>query len=212
MLLLVLLFCGLTLAQDSLEATDTEQTEKASVGYPVVGDILRELGAMREKVGALENRLKDSEQLIEELRSREKSAVMFSAAMDGGGDHGPFNTNKILIYNTVLANVGAAYNKFTGIFTAPLTGVYYITYFYHAGGGNPANLSLIKNYEMVALTSDHGSSHDGADNGGNAVLINLRQGDQVFVRMQANSHVYASGRMTSFSGFLLSRGWEEHST
>lgn len=45
----------------------------------------------------------------------EKSAVMFSAAMDGGGDHGPFNTNKILIYNTVLANVGAAYNKFTGI-------------------------------------------------------------------------------------------------
>ena len=93
---------------------------------------------------------------------------------------------------------------FTGIFTAPVTGVYHFTFFYHAGGQHASVLTLFKNREMVAIASDHQTGSDGADNGGNAVVLQLQQGDQVYVSMRANSHIWAADYHTSFSGFLLS--------
>ena len=92
---------------------------------------------------------------------------------------------------------------FTGVFTAPHTGVYHFTFFYHAGGQHASHLKLYKDNELIILTSDHKSGADTADNGGNAVVLQLQQGNQVYVRMSANSHVWA-GKHTTFSGFLLS--------
>ncbi|XP_042258139.1 collagen alpha-2(VIII) chain-like [Thunnus maccoyii] len=204
----MLVFCQLTLGQDTLETTDTEKTEMQSVCRLDVYDLLREIGALKEKMGGLENRLKESEKEIEELKSKEKREVVFSAAADASGHIGPFNTDTTLIYGSVIINTGSAYNQFTGIFTAPVTGVYYFIFFYHAGGTNPTNLSLYKNNEFVAMTYDHSTSHDGADNGGNAVFLQLQQGDQVSVRLGANTHIWAKHQqhMTTFSGFLLSQG------
>ncbi|XP_062300623.1 caprin-2-like [Scomber scombrus] len=204
--LVMSLFCRLTLCQDVLITPDTEQTETQSVCNPDVRELLKELGALREKVGGLENRLKESEKQIEELKSKEKRQVIFSAAADGSGHIGPFNTHTTLIYKTVMINTGSAYNQFTGIFTAPVTGVYYFIFFYHAGGNNPTDLSLFKNNELVSMAYDHRTEHDGADNGGNAVFLQLQQGDQVFVRLGENTHIWAHTHITTFSGFLLSQG------
>ena len=54
------------------------------------------------------------------------------------------------------------------------------------------------------MTSDHKSS-DTADNGGNAAVLKLEKGDQVYVRLPAGSHVWASAGHTTFSGFLVGR-------
>lgn len=91
----------------------------------------------------------------------------------------------------------------TGIFTAPVAGLYHFTLFYHAGGERRPILSLIKNDQIVVGTSDHQSASDGADNGGNAVYVQLKQGDQLFVRMGANSHVWGDDELTTFSGLLV---------
>lgn len=91
----------------------------------------------------------------------------------------------------------------TGIFTAPVAGVYYFTFFYHAGGNKLSTLNMIKNSECVVGTHDHSSSHDGADNGSNAAVLQLQQGDSVFVQLVANTHIWAANRLSSFSGFLL---------
>uniref|UniRef100_A0A7N6AAG5 C1q domain-containing protein n=1 Tax=Anabas testudineus TaxID=64144 RepID=A0A7N6AAG5_ANATE len=124
-------------------------------------NLLKEFGAMREKLGILE------------LKSKETKKVVFSAAISGFGHTGPFNTDTTLIYKTVITNIGNAYNQFTGIFAAPVAGIYNFTFFYHAGGSEVVNLALIKNNQVVVMAYDHKSLQDGADNGGNAVFLQL---------------------------------------
>ncbi|KAM9335819.1 complement C1q-like protein 4 [Symphorus nematophorus] len=132
----------------------------------------------------------------------EITKVAFTALAEYGGAHGPFSTDKTLVYNKLVTNIGNAYNPATGVFVAPVAGVYSFTFFYHAGGEQIAHLSLMKNSDFIVRTSDHKSGSDTADNGGNAACLQLQRGDQVFVRMTAGSHVWATDH-TSFSGFLI---------
>ncbi|XP_056225959.1 complement C1q-like protein 3 [Seriola aureovittata] len=130
--------------------------------------------------------------------------VVFSVKAEEGGAYGPFCSEKTLKYNTVITNIGDAYDVFTGVFTAPVAGVYYFTFFYHAGGHHVSKLILHKNKEPVVMTSDHKSgSSDTADNGGNAVFLKLEKGDKVCVHLPAGCHVWASNGHTTFSGFLV---------
>ncbi|XP_044038941.1 uncharacterized protein LOC122869740 [Siniperca chuatsi] len=152
-----------------------------------------------------ETRLNDSENKIVELSNKERTKVIFSASAGGSGRIGPFNTDTTLIYRAMKTNIGNAYNQFTGIFTAPVAGVYYFTIFYHAGGEHEVKLLLYKNNEVVVMTRDHQSDSDTADNGGNAVFLQLQQGDQVYVQMHAKSHVWGFNHLTTFSGFLVTQ-------
>ncbi|KAM9335409.1 complement C1q-like protein 4 isoform 2-T2 [Symphorus nematophorus] len=133
----------------------------------------------------------------------EITKVAFSALAEYGGAHGPFSTDKTLVYNKLVTNIGDAYNPATGVFVAPVAGVYHFTFFYHAGGDKETRLRLMKNSDFIVRTSDHKSDSDTADNGGNAVCLQLQEGDQVYVRMIAGSHVWAAENSTSFSGFLI---------
>ncbi|XP_041841907.1 complement C1q-like protein 4 [Melanotaenia boesemani] len=157
-LLTVLFFCGLTLAQNN--AAETEVITETQSCFPDMCKLLQEFGAMKENQKAMETRLKESENQILELKSK-------------------------------------------GIFAAPVPGVYYFTFFYHAGGSKPVSLVLMKNNQDVVTAFDHQTNHDGADNGGNAAFLQLQQGDQVYVRLVANTHVWGNNKMTTFSGVLL---------
>ncbi|MGL4876534.1 C1q-like domain-containing protein [Paraclostridium dentum] len=93
----------------------------------------------------------------------------------------------------------------TGVFTAPVAGVYYFSMFYHAEGQRDTMLSLYKNNEPIAMSHDHKSDTDTGDNGGNAVFVQLQQGDRVFVQLAANAHVWGKDHHTTFSGFLVAK-------
>ncbi|XP_074480479.1 complement C1q-like protein 3 [Sebastes fasciatus] len=165
-----------------------------------------ELNDLKEKLAALETRLKDNEQQFMELRNKEGTKVIFSAATGGGDRHiGPFNTDTTLIYRTVITNIGNAYSPSTGIFVAPVAGAYYFTIFLHAGGSNTAALFLYRNNHYMLMTHDFPTNADRADTGGNAVLLQLQRGDQVYVRMAAHTHVWGSDYHTTFSGFLVTQ-------
>ncbi|TKS93177.1 Complement C1q tumor necrosis factor-related protein 6 [Collichthys lucidus] len=164
-----------------------------------------EMHAMKEKLAALETRLKDCEKEIVEMKNKERTKVIFSAEAGARGAIGPFNTETTLIYERVITNLGNAYNHSTGVFTAPVSGFYYFTIFHHSGGHRGTELFLHRNSERIVMTQDHPAVHETAHNGGNAVFQQLQQGDRVYVRMGANSHVYGSNYHTTFSGFLVSQ-------
>ena len=56
-----LLFCGLVLAQDDGSTAGTEGNVEVQSCFPDMCDLLKEFGAMTEKLKAMETRLKDSE-------------------------------------------------------------------------------------------------------------------------------------------------------
>ncbi|XP_032439972.1 collagen alpha-1(VIII) chain-like [Xiphophorus hellerii] len=209
---LLVCFCGLTLGQDVL--LETEVATEIGSCFPDMCKFLKEFGAMKAKLEAVETNLKEKSEALEtrqtetenqvlELKKKDATNIAFSAATGGSGSNGPFDTDTTVIYRKLIINVGNAYNQHTGIFVAPVPGIYYFTFFYHAGGSQVASLSLMKNNEKVVITYDHKTSQDGADNGGNAAFLQLQQGDQVYVRMHANSHIWQNNYITTFSGVLL---------
>ncbi|XP_049424428.1 complement C1q-like protein 3 [Epinephelus fuscoguttatus] len=203
--LFVLLSSSLILAQDDGNAI-TEKPDETRTCQPDMCDLLTAFTAMKEKIAVMKIRLEDSENQIRDLRIKERTKVIFSAATGGGyNDIGPFNKNTTLIYRTVITNIGDAYSPHTGVFVAPVAGVYYFTIFYHAQGFLHSRLWLFKNKQHMLTTNDHQTNADGADNGGNAVFMQLQLGDQVYVLMDKGSHVWGTDYHTTFSGFLVAQ-------
>ncbi|XP_062305679.1 complement C1q-like protein 2 [Osmerus eperlanus] len=200
--LLVLLFCGLSAALEDRKSTqDTQFNSTALEDRP---KLLESMQARPKLLESMEDRLKLLESQVDQLRKKERTQVIFSAGAGGTGAIGPFKVDTKMTYKSVITNIGRAYNSNTGIFTAPVKGVYYFCYFYHAGGKRKSALSLHKDGRLIVTTSDH-KAKDGADNGGNAVTLELNEGDPVYVVMAPNTHVWGErAGHTTFSGFLLS--------
>ncbi|XP_076142426.1 cerebellin-3-like isoform X2 [Alosa pseudoharengus] len=184
-----------------------------------------ELRHTKAQLDTMETRLRASEKLVQQLRSdiagnlnlmgsqmeelrrkREERRVAFSASLITSGhvSVGPANTNLTLIYRNVITNIGDAYNNKTGIFTAPVRGVYYFTMFIYGSGHNWVSVgaSLSKNKEHVVIAYCH--LPHGKTSASNGASLLLEVGDQVFVILYTDSWVRDSyNHHTSFSGHLL---------
>uniref|UniRef100_A0A673I4P6 C1q domain-containing protein n=1 Tax=Sinocyclocheilus rhinocerous TaxID=307959 RepID=A0A673I4P6_9TELE len=180
-------------------------------------DLLKELGASEEKLQATETRLKALENTVQEqmsrlakseaeiekiqMENRDRQKVAFSASV-GVGFFGPFNTDVTLVYKNAITNVGGAYNQVTGIFTAPVRGVYYFSFFYHCQADQPTQLALYRNGNQVAITQHHKSSCY-TENGGNGVTLLLDKGEQVYIVLRKDTRIWDDKHFSLFSGFLI---------
>ncbi|KAI4898410.1 hypothetical protein NFI96_023068 [Prochilodus magdalenae] len=118
---------------------------------------------------------------------------------------GPFSTATTLIYKYVFTNVGEAYNSATGIFTAPLKGVYVFRIFSKALGrsGHAVTAGLFKNGNHVVST--HADQANGFYSTSNGVTLQLEKGDTLYVRLYPYCWIFDNGEHhhSSFSGHLL---------
>ncbi|XP_071750455.2 uncharacterized protein LOC139907852 [Centroberyx gerrardi] len=153
---------------------------------------------------ALQARLSASEKEVEELKreNADRPKVAFSAGLTDAGQIGPLNTETTLIYSKVITNIGQAYNPNTGIFTAPVRGVYYFR-FTAFETRNPQWLGvyLYHNDHSVLFVSEVAKGHVSISS---ALTLELGEGDVVYMSLYANYGIYDDVyNRTTFSGFLL---------
>ncbi|KAK7168506.1 hypothetical protein R3I93_004730 [Phoxinus phoxinus] len=195
------------------------QDENKQVTCPlnICIDLLKELGALKEKLKATETQLKaldsqqelmsrlaNSEAKIEEIKmeNQGRPKVAFSASLGSNGFYGPVNTDSTLVYKRVFINVGDAYNQATGIFTAPVQGVYYFSFFYHCGTDHATGLILYRNGMRQAYTH-HNKSNNSPENGGNGLTLLLDKWDQIYIVLEKSKWIWDVSNVTVFSGFLI---------
>ncbi|ROL53948.1 Collagen alpha-1(VIII) chain [Anabarilius grahami] len=158
----------------------------------------------------MEARMKSMENEIKRLTTEnEASKVAFSASLLtslGPQSVGPFSDDlHTLIYKHVFLNIGDAYNADTGIFTAPVRGVYVFRVFSKAFGNPEKTLTagLFKNDQHIMST--HGHQQSGFISSSNGVSLLLEEGDEMKVNLYSGQWIFDDGEHhhSSFSGHLL---------
>ncbi|XP_048011782.1 complement C1q tumor necrosis factor-related protein 6-like [Megalobrama amblycephala] len=142
----------------------------------------------------------------ESLRRKDEYNIAFAAALGNVQDIGPFNTEVTLVYNKVYVNAGLHYNPGTGIFTAPVKGVYFFSFSGHNKTSKPMALRIAKNGKSMSVIYNHALIDAGFrfETLSNSINLMLEKGDQVCMRLWANTWVFDNDdSLTLFTGHLL---------
>ncbi|XP_035026714.1 complement C1q-like protein 2 [Hippoglossus stenolepis] len=157
------------------------------------------LNAVRE----VEAKQRNTEKKLEDLKMElQGNRVAFGAALGNVGNIGPYNTEITLTYKNVHSNTGS-YNPSTGIFIAPVRGIYYFSFSGHNRSIKPMGLRLMKNGVQIVTVFNHpfGNRWETAANG---MTIHLNVGDQVYMRLRENTWIFDNiNNHSTFIGHLL---------
>ncbi|XP_050958061.1 complement C1q tumor necrosis factor-related protein 6 [Labeo rohita] len=162
-----------------------------------------ELAELRSTVSSLKDRLKITEEQLEQFKRNEKYKVAFAATLGVPENTGPFNTDVTLVYKNVLVNTDKVYNPTTGIFTAPVKGVYFFSFHGIHQTSKGMCLYLYQNGQQMVATINYafGERFEAASN---STILTLEEGDHVYVRLRENTWVYENiHNYLTFSGHLL---------
>ncbi|KAI4892781.1 hypothetical protein NFI96_030306 [Prochilodus magdalenae] len=148
-----------------------------------------------------------TESQVRELRRENGYKIAFSASLsidENSWTTGPFDTGLILKYSNVFVNTGKAYNPNTGIFTAPVRGVYTFRFSITGNGSTstPVGARLFKNGRHVVIGYCQQPSHRVSTTNGASLLLEV--GDVVYVQMYPRTQIYDNVyHYNTFSGQLL---------
>ncbi|KAL2094530.1 hypothetical protein ACEWY4_009249 [Coilia grayii] len=160
-------------------------------------DIKTENNAVEMRLTSME---KEMGNVMTDMSGRPK--VAFSAALTDAEYIGPFNTDITLVYKKIFTNVGNAYSPITGIFTAPVRGVYYFRF--TAVGKSSSHrlvIRLVKNGEQVMAMYELPNDNEYVNN---AVVLQLEVGDIIYMQLPSSNEAFDnSNNHTTFSGFLI---------
>ncbi|KAK7163399.1 hypothetical protein R3I93_007449 [Phoxinus phoxinus] len=165
-------------------------------------NILEELG----KMGA---RMKYMEKEMERLRTEntERVKVAFSASLSASTDVkyiGPYAEATNVVYENAFTNIGNAYDINTGVFTAPVKGVYFFNFVVFNPYAISTGVRLLKNGNFVVAASDNPPGQDTEDTACNSVTLLLEQGDRILLQLLQNCRIYTDmWKRNTFSGHLL---------
>lgn len=117
-------------------------------------------------------------------------------------DNKAYSVGEQVIFDQIYSNIGGAYNASSNTFTCPVTGVYVFTARVTSLGGLMAGLLIQKDGEGIGVClADTGpTGHRSAAS--TSVVTECTAGQAVWIESTTISNIH-SGKVTSFSGFLL---------
>uniref|UniRef100_UPI0037E79F6B complement C1q tumor necrosis factor-related protein 3-like n=1 Tax=Semicossyphus pulcher TaxID=241346 RepID=UPI0037E79F6B len=151
----------------------------------------------------LEARLERLERLEREREVGGKPQVAFSASLvdiEQWTHRGPFETEITLEFKKVTTNVGNAYDPSTGVFTAPVKGVYYVRFTGCVGNSGSLNAALMNNGVNMFAIFDTRGTHGCSSNG---MPLVLEEGARLWITLWSGQSIFDQSRLSTFSGFLL---------
>ncbi|KAK7938788.1 hypothetical protein WMY93_002114 [Mugilogobius chulae] len=166
-----------------------------------------DLKAQADELESLKSKSNVTEKKVETLtRDQTVSKVAFSAALvdtTNEVQYGPNSNVTTLVYKHLVLNTGDAYNSQTGIFTAPVRGVYhFVVHIHNVFKGQIAEVYLMKNGEGTYMTFEEQSS--GRGTASNSITLLLEVGDRIYVQLPAHRQIYDNWyHHCTFSGHLL---------
>ncbi|XP_069131904.1 uncharacterized protein [Argopecten irradians] len=112
--------------------------------------------------------------------------------------------NQAMIFNHVVTNLGNSFDGITGRFQCKMAGAYVFNVHLLVTPGKYFNALLVKNGSTVGYVYAGGQSGT-YDHGGNTIILELNEGDAVWVQNSQDVQQGATldSGYTSFSGFLL---------
>ncbi|KAL4226161.1 positive regulation of dendritic spine morphogenesis [Mactra antiquata] len=110
--------------------------------------------------------------------------------------------NQIIIYDSIVTNVGNGYNDSLGAFTAPVDGIYVFSSTMVALQHRNAHSSFFKNSDRINTMFASGVESQ-YDTSSSTIVLQLSKGDVITVRNgDADTSIHGYDH-SSFSGFLL---------
>nr|KAG5689363.1 hypothetical protein BaRGS_019737 [Batillaria attramentaria] len=121
---------------------------------------------------------------------------------DDGNNGIHLGQRSTLKFDNVITNLGDGYKPLTGVFTAPVAGLYVFSLTAMATNGrDPAELAIVMQGTDLARTWGAGK-HDIEDQSTKTVSAYLDEGDQVWVAQRRGDGIRGDW-WTSFTGFLV---------
>lgn len=142
--------------------------------------------------------------LLEFPEEKQTAAVAFTAVISSSGltDLG---SGAAIVFETVVTNIGQSYDSKTGIFTAPVNGLYVFEMDIMTRPAEDRYLQMVKNgtFVMGFYGSALGAQHYVSSS--RLLTLQLEIGDRVWIRTRVNDRtggaVHGNG-FSSFSGWL----------
>ncbi|XP_061650369.1 ankyrin repeat domain-containing protein 62-like isoform X3 [Phyllopteryx taeniolatus] len=185
----------------SMEAQLSDGRNNTSVFQAELNTSKQKLNTWKATTEELISRLHVLEQRGTQTSGETK--VAFAAALTDSGSVGPFDRETTVIFSKVFANVGRAYNETSGMFTAPMDGVYVFSFTAADFLKGYMGVTLYRNQQPIVSSLDL-NDHGGYASASNGALILLEAGDHVRLSLPASYRLYDDTRSFSvFSGFLL---------
>ncbi|XP_056334814.1 cerebellin 14 [Danio aesculapii] len=169
----------------------------------------KDTGVYKHDIMTSQGRVNAAEDNVEELNSTEKERVKIAFSASLLSSHniryiGPYAEDTMIVYGKIFTNIGNAYNTTTGIFTAPVKGVYFFNLVLFTHDALSAGVKLLKNDDHVVGVTDNPPTGDKEDTASNSVSLLLEEGDQISVKLMEHRRIYTDGfKRNTFSGHLL---------
>ncbi|XP_060593399.1 complement C1q-like protein 3 [Ruditapes philippinarum] len=193
-----------------LEAIFVQNQRLESKVERIEEDLRKERGGnqeLRDKVEHLEVKLTaNAAQSVEARRQLNDPTVAFTAVISPS-DVKNLQPGQTLIFDRTITNMGNAYDISTGIFTAPIRGVYVLHMDIMIEPGNNEYLQFVKDGAHILFNYIHANGGRDDVSSSRTVVTELEHGSQVWIRTaQSASHgtgTIHGNEFSTFSGWLL---------